>query len=187
MNVVMVQDKVAVVNIPEGVSFQIRGEEIVKMARRCEVWQATTIDGKWFELIGTAVEVVPLVAKWLNGDEEIKEFPKFGRCGHFEKGSLEWWSKPVFEGDKARVKFEMGKWLATPGVMGLDINPIPFFAQHSVGHWGTVCQHDWRENEYSLDKGLRLFSAYQVGEDTKFWVITEADRSATTILLPSEY
>jgi hypothetical protein len=50
-----------------------------------------------------------------------------------------------------------------------------------------VGRHDWRTNEEALAVGLRLFSVYHAADGTKFWVITEADRSATTVLLPSEY
>lgn len=59
--------------------------------------------------------------------------------------------------------------------------------RHAVGDWGDCCSEDWQENEFSLDKYLRLFSVYRSAAGVKFWVITEADRSATTVLLPDEY
>ena len=55
------------------------------------------------------------------------------------------------------------------------------------GDWGDVCEEDRKENEFSLENHLRLFSVYHLGDGTKIWIITEADRSVTTILLPSEY
>jgi hypothetical protein len=57
-----------------------------------------------------------------------------------------------------------------------------------LGNWGDLDAHDRRENQRSLKNGWRVFSSYPIGEDgQKVWVITEADRSCTTILLPSEY
>ncbi len=63
----------------------------------------------------------------------------------------------------------------------------PFLTRHLRGDWGDLDTHDWKENEYSLQRGFRLLSAYALNDGTKIWVITEADRSATTILLPDEY
>lgn len=85
--------------------------------------------------------------------------------------------------------FEMGRLLATPGA--LDTLPDPrqrltLLRRHATGDWGDVCADDAAVNEAALRNGSRIFSVYQVGED-RVWVLTEADRSATTILLPSEY
>lgn len=59
--------------------------------------------------------------------------------------------------------------------------------RHMRGDWGELGSEDWAENELSLKEGFRLLSAYKSKAGVKFWVITEADRSATTILLPNEY
>lgn len=59
--------------------------------------------------------------------------------------------------------------------------------RHSIGHWGEVSNEDWQENERSLADGSRLLSVYSDCKGVKFWVITEADRSATTLLLPDDY
>ena len=53
--------------------------------------------------------------------------------------------------------------------------------------WGELSEDDVRENELSLDEGFRLLSNYRTTKGQQLWIITEADRSATTILLPSEY
>ncbi len=58
--------------------------------------------------------------------------------------------------------------------------------RHATGDWGELDAHDWAANEWALVHTGRLFSAYRDG-DTRFWVITEADRSATTVLLPEDY
>jgi hypothetical protein len=59
--------------------------------------------------------------------------------------------------------------------------------RHASGDWGNVDEHDRRENEISLAQNLRLFSVYHDQNGVKFWIITEADRSATTVLLPEDY
>lgn len=87
------------------------------------------------------------------------------------------------------TKFHLGRLLATPGA--LDALPDPqqrltLLRRHASGDWGDVCADDAAVNEAALRNGSRIFSAYQVGEE-RVWVITEADRSATTILLPNEY
>ncbi|HEX8195317.1 MAG TPA: hypothetical protein VF571_03825 [Pyrinomonadaceae bacterium] len=65
--------------------------------------------------------------------------------------------------------------------------PVEFLAKHQSGDWGLVCEDDRKENEFSLANSFRLLSAYKTANGTKLWVITEADRSSTTILVPSEY
>ena len=89
------------------------------------------------------------------------------------------------------ARFFPGVLVITPGALeafrrtGEEIQP--FLTRHLRGDWGDLDTHDWTENEYSLRRGFRLLSAYALSNGTKIWVITEADRSATTILLPSEY
>jgi hypothetical protein len=59
--------------------------------------------------------------------------------------------------------------------------------RHKAGDWGDCSKEDWEENELSLREGFRLFSVYHASSGVKFWVITEADRSHTTILMPEDY
>jgi len=84
----------------------------------------------------------------------------------------------------------LGKVVATPGALRLLLesgeHPFDYLARHATGDWGDLCEHDRRENERSLRHGWRVLSSYAVGEEC-VWVITEADRSITTILLPEEY
>ena len=86
--------------------------------------------------------------------------------------------------------FPLGRILATPGALealrGAGEDPIRYLSRHAAGDWGELDAHDRRENELALEHGRRLLSSYPVGE-TRVWVITEADRSVTTLLLPSEY
>jgi hypothetical protein len=66
-------------------------------------------------------------------------------------------------------------------------NPATFLFRYVTGDWGEVDEHDRLENEFSVANGLRILSAYTLTTGTRLWIITEADRSSTTILLPSEY
>jgi hypothetical protein len=87
--------------------------------------------------------------------------------------------------------FSAGQIVATPGALALleqaNKSPLEFLSRHLRGDWGDLCQDDKTENELSLKQGFRLLSSYKVTETEKLWIITEADRSATTLLLPSEY
>ncbi|HJU12798.1 MAG TPA: hypothetical protein VJ728_18085 [Candidatus Binataceae bacterium] len=89
------------------------------------------------------------------------------------------------------ARFPPGQIVATPGALSAladaGDNPADFLRRHLSGNWGELDEHDRQENEYSLVHGLRLLSAYALSDGTKLWIITEADRSATTLLLPSEY
>lgn len=89
------------------------------------------------------------------------------------------------------VKFSPGSVYITPGAMerftASGDHPLAFLIRHLAGDWGEVNAEDWQANEQSLRSNLRLLSVYTMSNGTKFWVITEADRSATTFLLPEEY
>ena len=88
-------------------------------------------------------------------------------------------------------KFQHGQVVATPGALdalsraGQD--SWEFLNRHAGGDWGTVDAGDQKENEYSLGHGFRLLSAYTLADGTRIWVITEANRSSTCVLLPEEY
>ena len=87
--------------------------------------------------------------------------------------------------------FSPGRTVATPGALALleeaNRSPSEFLSRHLRGDWGELCQEDKTENELSLKHGFRLLSSYPVNDTTTLWIITEADRSVTTLLLPSEY
>ena len=89
------------------------------------------------------------------------------------------------------AKFFPGVIAITPGALEAfkrtDDEIQLFLDRHLSGDWGNLDTHDWQENEYSLQQGFRLLSAYSLSDGTSFWIITEADRSASTILLPDEY
>ena len=87
--------------------------------------------------------------------------------------------------------FCSGRIVATPDALALlekvKKSPSEFLSRHLRGDWGDLCQGDKTENELSLKHGFRLLSSYPVTETDTLWIITEADRSVTTLLVPSEY
>jgi hypothetical protein len=89
------------------------------------------------------------------------------------------------------TRFALGQTYITPGaeeaLMIAGQTGIEFLRRHMSQDWGEISDDDVRENELSLTEGFRLMSAYRTAKGQKLWIITEADRSATTILLPDEY
>ena len=89
------------------------------------------------------------------------------------------------------MRFHPGHVVATPGALAAlqeaGESPILYLRRHLQSDWGKLCNEDWEENNRSLKKGYRLLSAYTLSTGERLWIITEADRSATTILLPDEY
>ncbi|MBI3867405.1 MAG: hypothetical protein HY299_02655 [Verrucomicrobia bacterium] len=86
-------------------------------------------------------------------------------------------------------KFPLGQTCITPAAQE-TLNPMDIvrsLARHAGGDWGECGKEDWAENELSLKEGFRLFSVYRDSRGTRFWIITESDRSVTTILLPEDY
>jgi len=94
-------------------------------------------------------------------------------------------------GEKPKPEFELGGIFITPGALKAleeaGQSPWEFLRRHRAGDWGELCKEDKEENELSLREGFRLLSAYRTQKGVKIWVITEADRSAITLLLPEEY
>jgi hypothetical protein len=102
--------------------------------------------------------------------------------------------------NEARARFELGQLCYTPGAQALlqeyRTSPFQLLARHVIGDWGDVCEEDAQSNEEALQMDARLMSVYGITVPTedngisasvKVWVITEAVRSVTTILLPEEY
>ena len=90
------------------------------------------------------------------------------------------------------TRFALGQTFITPGaeeaLMIAGQTAIEFVRRHMSCDWGSeLSDEDVQENELSLKEGFRLLSAYRTGKGQKLWIITEADRSATTVLTPAEY
>ena len=90
-----------------------------------------------------------------------------------------------------RPLFPLGHVCATPAAMDLmeqlSLSPLEFIVRHVFGDWGQVCEEDRNANQAALQNGTRLLSAYELPNGQRLWVLTEADRSITTLLLPSDY
>ena len=93
--------------------------------------------------------------------------------------------------DERKPLFALGQVVATPGALtALEAArqaPQELLLRHVIGDWGDLVPEDVEENEQALKAGNRLFSAYDLNNGTRIWVITEYDRSVTTLLLPAEY
>jgi len=90
--------------------------------------------------------------------------------------------------------FPLGQLVMTRGVNGLVADDEAFakfvtksLSRHVKGDWGELSDEDREENDLSIKEGFRILSAYESGELPKIWIITERDRSVTTILFPDEY
>ena len=90
---------------------------------------------------------------------------------------------------KVEIKFPLGQTVITRNALGKLSNDdvLKALRRHSQGDWGNLDPEDWQSNEQALKNGARLFSSYLSSEGVKFWVITEWDRSITTVLLPEDY
>lgn len=94
------------------------------------------------------------------------------------------------------AKFPLGNVVATPGALkaltrlaGENWRDLAreYLDRHQSGDRGDLCEEDKQQNELSVKEGFRIFSAYHLKDQTKIWIITEPDRSATTIRLPEDY
>ena len=98
--------------------------------------------------------------------------------------------KPVPVPDSEFPLFKLGQVFATPGatdlLRSLALSPLHFLSRHAMGDWGQVDDHDREANRAALHDGSRLLSSYKLSQG-KLWIITEADRRSTTLLLPQEY
>ncbi len=97
---------------------------------------------------------------------------------------------------KPKIRFELGQVVSTPGALEAlqrnKTNGIEFLHRHATGDWGIVCEEDKLVNDIALKTGARLMSAYFLPDETKLWLITDAEdgngnRQVTTFLLPEEY
>ena len=91
-----------------------------------------------------------------------------------------------------KALFSLGQVVSTPGALSAlgkeGIEAASLLERHASADWGELSEDDRRENELSIKEGLRILSAYKLPRTgAKLWIITEADRSATTLLLPDEY
>jgi len=95
------------------------------------------------------------------------------------------------EMDEPRPLFSLGQLVWTPGAQELfsrlERTPLELLQRHVTGDWGNMVEEDKQANQDALEHGSRIFSSYELESGQKIWVITERDRSVTTLLLPEEY
>jgi hypothetical protein len=85
--------------------------------------------------------------------------------------------------------FALGNVVITPNALG-QLTPADIqlgLQRHQSGDWGDLGQEDWQENDHALRTGLRLLSSYRSAGGATFWIITEASRQITTVLMPDDY
>lgn len=91
----------------------------------------------------------------------------------------------------SKALFSLGQVVATPGALEAleraHQSPLEFLSRHVSGDWGELDEHDQNENDFSVRHGFRILSSYRTAGGEKLWLITERDRSSTTLLLPEEY
>ncbi len=90
-----------------------------------------------------------------------------------------------------KILFPLGQIVATPGALELlsrhSLSPMRFIERHATGDWGCVCPEDAQENERAIENDYRILSAYEIVGKHRIWVITEWNRSVTTLLRPEDY
>ena len=95
------------------------------------------------------------------------------------------------DGKKDTPKFRLGAlvetWGAEEALREAGESADTYLDRHAFGDWGDVDEHDAEENDFSVENDLRILSVYTLSTGVKIWVLTEADRSRTTTLLPEEY
>ncbi len=88
-------------------------------------------------------------------------------------------------------KFNFGNVVATTPLFeyckARGFSLFPYMVRHAQGDWGDVCKEDWESNDEALKSGQRLLSEYKLPDGKRIWIITEWDRSATTLLFPEDY
>ena len=88
-------------------------------------------------------------------------------------------------------KFHLGEIISTTQLfVYCEKNRFALFSyliRHANGDWGDVCKEDWKSNDEALKNGERLLSEYKLPDDRRIWIITEWNRSATTLLFPEDY
>ena len=87
------------------------------------------------------------------------------------------------------AKFQLGQIVATPNALNqlTQDDILTGISRHQASDWGDMVSDDRNENDQALAKGCRLLSVYHAKNGVKFWIITEADRNSTTVLLPEDY
>jgi hypothetical protein len=99
--------------------------------------------------------------------------------------------QPVISATQAEPLFDLGFIVITPGaqraIAASGSRATPYLMRHASGDWSEMDEVDRKQNSFAVEKALRVFSAYTLGSGKKLWIVTEWDRSVTTLLMPAEY
>lgn len=99
--------------------------------------------------------------------------------------------KPIDVSLSSRPLFPLGQIAVTPNALHTlqehGVSPLSLLLRHQTGDWGVLDPTDRHQNQFAIRAGLRILSSYPLDDMNKIWIITEADRASTTILLPDEY
>jgi len=121
-----------------------------------------------------------------------RRYWRFKACIQQDNGGAPFLTIRLADEGEPKALFDLGHVVMTPGAAELGVDFAPYLARHVQGDWGDdLDSFDRRQNDTAVQEGYRILSAYTVpvGDDEteRIWIITEADRSATSVLLPSEY
>ena len=87
--------------------------------------------------------------------------------------------------------FPLGEVVSTPGALeamqAANVSPLALLHRHLRGDWGDLDKHDKQLNDIAVNDGGRIFSAYNIGNNQRLWIITEANRASTCLLKPEDY
>ena len=120
------------------------------------------------------------------GPSEHRDYPP---CDARTPLSLKDAQPPAFARPRPSVSFPLGQTVITPNAAASveHADVLSALRRHASGDWGELGEEDRAANDRALVEGTRLLSAYRSSKGIRFWIITEADRSVTTILLPEDY
>ena len=123
--------------------------------------------------------------------ERVIDLRRYFRQAEAADGVVEQRFRSLIVGPRRIAQFTLGQIVATHSALALmdqyAINAMDLIKRHQSGDWGNVPPGDAEENLRSVENGWRILSSYALSENQNLWIITEADRSVTTLLLPEEY
>ncbi|MBW6332223.1 class I SAM-dependent methyltransferase, partial [Pseudomonas aeruginosa] len=178
-----------VVRSKSGRILVVKGDTYKDKARKTEFTEDE--DGNITEVRILTDRFIPIIRAWEMTPSSVNQ----GRVLTISSSAAttEEAEEPQPEPAPEPLLFSPGQVVMTAAVSHLvetgQLNPAPLLNRHLAGDWGTLDQEDWNTNQRALKFGDRLLSSYDIdaGGESRLWIITEADRSSTTLLLPSDY
>lgn len=174
-----------VVRSDDGTCFIVKGDTHKEKSSKTEFTENE--DGSITEVRVMTDKFVPTILGWdMTPNENLGALVVISSTG--APSEIQ---EPIAETEEAIQPLELGKLVMTPGVQSFveqGFNPLIYITRHQLGDWGDLCEHDQEVNRQALAHGNRIMSCYKINHPiATLWIITEADREVTTLLLPSEY